>query len=175
MPKTDAQKISQKLWRQKNKETIKQYKTLYDQQNKEKVKEYHKNWHQINKENINQHKREKYKRLTPEQLNERRIYRTSPFIVCNEYQRSAKRRGYEWNLNLEQVTFLIESACFYCGRMPDEKKNGIDRFDNEKGYDSSNIVPCCTACNTSKMTDSAEEYIARCIKVVENWKSIEIK
>jgi len=84
------------------------------------------------------------------------------------------------NMNFEDFKKLIKSKCHYCGCDPIEKDyptyskinnntifacQGIDRVDNDKGYELSNCVPCCRICNIAKHTMSLSEFL-RWIKCV---------
>lgn len=77
----------------------------------------------------------------------------------------ANKRGYEFDLSLDQFKKLTESNCYYCGKPPLQIKksktsyytyNGIDRVDNSKGYVVSNTVPSCGECNSLKSGVSVE-------------------
>jgi hypothetical protein len=49
---------------------------------------------------------------------------------------------------LEEKT---KESCYLCGKEENEThKNGIDRFDNTKGYTEENIRSCCVSCNYMK-------------------------
>ncbi len=37
--------------------------------------------------------------------------------------------------------------------------NGIDRVNNEMGYEPLNVVPCCQECNFAKCKMSKDEFI----------------
>jgi len=85
------------------------------------------------------------------------------------YKKSALKRGYSFDLNFEQFLTLIQSNCFFCGKSPTKyyKKygaregffvNGIDRLNNNIGYEKNNSVPCCTDCNNAKMNLTIEEF-----------------
>lgn len=89
-----------------------------------------------------------------------------------DYRKSAKNRGYEFELSVEDVINLIEQNCHYCGAPPStlEKdrsifsnlelyRNGIDRKDNSVGYILENCVPCCTKCNMLKRSTEYQEFI----------------
>ena len=85
------------------------------------------------------------------------------------YKNGAKTRNLSFDLTYKEFEKLISSDCFYCGAAPklldfqkfkwiaDFRKkekvfaNGIDRVDNNMGYQSNNVVPCCVDCNTKKM------------------------
>jgi hypothetical protein len=102
------------------------------------------------------------------------------------YKSTAKQRGIEWSLNMEEATHLLSGNCFYCGSEPSNTYNlvqrnraytgkivyvtnysseynilynGIDRTDNEKGYVIGNVVTCCQTCNFAKRDLPYEKFI----------------
>jgi len=93
------------------------------------------------------------------------------------YLKSAKERGIEWNLTLEQFKFLNQQVCNYCGQPPsrlaENKKvkseslrkrsiniyNGVDRIDSTMSYSIDNCVPCCTTCNLAKLDSPQEDFL----------------
>ena len=96
------------------------------------------------------------------------------------YRHSAKARGLSWDIERHEFACLIKSPCFYCGANPSSKKtkwsprqhsqislawNGIDRIDNQKGYDRDNCVSCCKRCNRMKMDQSLEEFFERVSRI----------
>lgn len=108
-------------------------------------------------------------------------------------QRAAKKRGYSWGITHEQCADVMQGDCFYCGSAPNNTRsdpsykgktnteysyNGIDRIDNNVGYELSNIVPCCFRCNRAKGEMSIGEWFlhieniisskARILKAVTN-------
>jgi hypothetical protein len=48
------------------------------------------------------------------------------------------------------------------------KYNGLDRVDNNRGYEKDNIVPCCETCNKAKLQMSLGEFL-NWIKRVYNY------
>lgn len=122
------------------------------------------------------------KELLAERSRNNRKYSNS--AIGNEYltyQRSAKRRGYYFNLSYDEFYSLAKSNCHYCGTEPIRKIvhnhsvdteiiNGIDRVDNNKGYDIDNVVPCCTTCNFAKHSMSYEEYMSYLRRLVQ-WQN----
>ena len=74
------------------------------------------------------------------------------------YLGNARRRGLVFDLNEEQVTALIRSACLYCGA-PADPTNGIDRRDNSEGYTAANAVPCCSMCNYAKRDLTHQQFL----------------
>jgi len=80
--------------------------------------------------------------------------------VYSDYRSRSRRRGIPFSLTFEQFTALAEQECHYC---PDShtntatttagacwRYNGLDRKDNDKGYEPGNVVPCCWPCNLLK-------------------------
>jgi len=87
------------------------------------------------------------------------------------YRLSAKNRGHEFNLTKEKFKELVDSNCFYCGAPPaNEMKNrfnngsyfynGIDRINNNLGYEPENVVPCCWKCNEAKKGKTVNEFLS---------------
>lgn len=99
--------------------------------------------------------------------------------VLRTYQKSAVKRGYEWNLDVSEFTELISRDCYYCGSPPNAVRqtgagdflyNGLDRLDNNKGYDLGNVVPCCWTCNSAKKGLSYDEFRKWIFRVAEHQK-----
>jgi hypothetical protein len=84
----------------------------------------------------------------------------------SQYMNGAKRRGYSWELTLEQFVSMYNSKCTYCGDKIDGI--GIDRVDNTKGYIEENCVNCCKHCNQLKMAYEYDEWIAHMKKILKN-------
>jgi hypothetical protein len=83
---------------------------------------------------------------------------------------SPKKRGYaaykkdaitRYNsyLNINDWWNLIRQPCIYCGGY--DNHNGIDRVDNNVGYQLDNTVSCCKICNFIKGTDEITEFMGR--------------
>jgi 5-methylcytosine-specific restriction endonuclease McrA len=96
--------------------------------------------------------------------------------IINSYKRHAKGRNLIWNLNKKQVKELILQNCTYCGNPPtniscafaksDNRyqsafllSSGIDRIDNNTGYEVKNVCSCCKICNRAKLNMSHEEFM----------------
>lgn len=98
----------------------------------------------------------------------------------NNYKQTASRRRLNFNLSLDEFIFIINDSCYYCGIEPSLRKfmgsnkkykslkcNGIDRIDNNIGYELNNCVSCCSFCNRAKSDNSLQEFqewIKRLIK-----------
>lgn len=101
-----------------------------------------------------------------------RLSKLSPFkSLYGNYKRNAEKRGYSFELTLEQFVSIVLEECVYCGEPPNQwfKKegakegvmyNGIDRFDNSIGYNVENAKSCCKFCNLAKNTFPSEDLIS---------------
>lgn len=87
------------------------------------------------------------------------------------YIRNAKIRNHSFELTENHFYDLIQQNCFICGCAPNQKGritraantgnfvyNGVDRYDNTKGYTIENSKPCCGTCNTAKNNLNVEEF-----------------
>src|SRR6266478_407202 len=62
----------------------------------------------------------------------------------------AKYRNLTWDIPFSLYLSLIELPCYYCGSALSSTGCGLDRQDNERGYEIGNVVPCCKDCNFKK-------------------------
>lgn len=88
----------------------------------------------------------------------------------DKYKRAAEKRGYEFNLNINEFENIVAKPCFYCGEPPNNKYynandtgdfiySGIDRKDNKNGYNTNNCLPCCKVCNRAKSNMKYQDFI----------------
>jgi len=84
------------------------------------------------------------------------------------YKKTAKSKGYSFNLSFEEFIKLTTMSCYYCGVEPSNihkkrkksyRYNGVDRVDNSKGYVLDNCVPCCSTCNYAKRTMTKDQFL----------------
>lgn len=109
-------------------------------------------------------------------------------LLLRNYKSSAKKRNYSFELTPEQFENLIKSDCYYCGSKSELRHfktygssefginlpyNGIDRFDNTKGYTINNCVPCCGKCNIMKSTMSFTDFKSHIIKLAKHLQELE--
>lgn len=89
--------------------------------------------------------------------------------VINDIKFKARKRGKEWHLTHQEAFDMIISECTYCGFIPNwpETRVGIDRVNNDIGYQADNCVPCCFTCNSAKGELSLEQFI-EWVKKVHN-------
>lgn len=86
------------------------------------------------------------------------------------YKKSARERGYIFELSKDEFRELTSQPCYYCGAEPELKfhavkgtngsyyGNGIDRIDNLIGYVTGNVRPCCKQCNIAKGVLTEQEF-----------------
>ena len=91
--------------------------------------------------------------------------------LIDGYKRSAAERNLEYTLTHDHVATLTKQPCFYCGVEPRQVRqersvrsryvyNGIDRFDNSRGYVATNVVAGCWQCNRTKQGHSGVDFLA---------------
>lgn len=95
-----------------------------------------------------------------------------------KYRMQATRRNIKFNLRQYDFLRIIEQNCFYCGNEPSNREtttsghilsyNGIDRIDNNRGYESDNIVPCCKICNSMKSDLSYDLFINQMKQIINH-------
>lgn len=82
------------------------------------------------------------------------------------YIHSAKRRGKEFNLSEQEFNNIVKRRCYLCGKKSrGNHKNGVDRVDNEKGYDVDNCKSCRCYCNMMKKDMDHERFLNKCEQV----------
>lgn len=87
--------------------------------------------------------------------------------VWNDVYKGAIERN---NLILLPYTLFTETViqpCYYCGRFSETGFNGIDRYDNTKGYIVTNIKPCCTLCNMMKLDSPVDAFLDKVRAIVD--------
>jgi hypothetical protein len=89
--------------------------------------------------------------------------------VFRSYTNQAKNRGLSFSLSINEFKNLTSSSCYYCGALPSNERkargnesyfyNGLDRKDNNIGYEIENCLPCCFFCNSAKRNISYEDFL----------------
>lgn len=102
--------------------------------------------------------------------------------VYRQYRVHAETRGYEFNIPLDDFRIITKQNCHYCDIPPSNEAikrrahgsyvyNGIDRMNNDVGYELYNIVPCCFRCNRAKDVMGKEEFLEWIERVYNNTKT----
>ncbi len=92
--------------------------------------------------------------------------------IYSSYRKGAHKRGYAFDISVEEFGRLVEAPCSYCGdtksntvrnryRFEPFSYNGVDRADNKKGYVAGNVLTCCRTCNKMKGTQPLSDFLAR--------------
>jgi hypothetical protein len=88
---------------------------------------------------------------------EERAYESKRNVtIPRRYQRiktRCKKKNIELLITLEEFSSIANNPCYYCENKLGQPSKGIglDRLDPSKGYEATNVVPCCGFCNTIKM------------------------
>jgi hypothetical protein len=87
------------------------------------------------------------------------------------YRTSAEQRGHAFLLMRSEFDQLVRQPCHYCGVVAGNRNgfNGIDRVDNNRGYVTDNVVPCCGQCNFAKGSLTMAEWEAWLRRIAERW------
>ena len=103
-----------------------------------------------------------------------------PFVgeryIYRRVKSDARSANREFSLDFDWFVEMIHSPCFYCGRkdinsstVPSKRANktlidhfrynGLDRINNDIGYQEDNCVPCCIICNRAKNSLPFKDFI----------------
>jgi hypothetical protein len=86
----------------------------------------------------------------------RNRYLLNPVSRYYKNRSAAKQRGLEFNITMEEYVSFQNCKCQYCG--DNMKVIGLDRVDNNIGYVSGNVVPCCSICNKMKNNMNINDF-----------------
>ena len=102
--------------------------------------------------------------------------------MIRQIKNDAISRNIDFNLSEGQVRTLSSLPCFYCGKTPSNvcmgtrhngsyKYSGLDRVDNDIGYTTDNVVPCCIDCNKAKQAKSILGFLKwfKRIAIFNHW------
>ena len=91
---------------------------------------------------------EELRRSCPERKEQRKLHGLTEDGKYVSYKSAAKQRGVIFELTKEEFISFWKKSCEYCGSKIDTI--GLDRIDNTKGYEITNIKACCKICNYMK-------------------------
>jgi hypothetical protein len=130
-----------------------------------KYNETRKAYRKAHLEEVRLNKKQYYLENKQQVLSNHKAWRQSFKGRLQSYIRSAAKRNIPWELTEEQFQSFYHTNCHYCNTAIDGV--GLDRIDSTKGYVITNIVPCCTQCNTMKLDYSKEQFLT---KIKEIWE-----
>lgn len=100
--------------------------------------------------------------------------------LFRSYKRGAEKRNLSFELTEEDFAWFTKQSCVYCGEPPHQvyvRDNdyrhkpylytGIDRVDNGRGYERTNVVPCCRYCNMMKSNRSKHHVVMHILQLVQ--------
>jgi hypothetical protein len=105
--------------------------------------------------------------------------------IYEQCRSSAKTRDIDFTLTKEEHIFIVKQNCHYCGSQPEIKQpnrgkknyvgipvpyNGIDRIDNNVGYEKQNCVACCSKCNYMKHKMTVSSFMEHILKIANHQK-----
>ena len=88
--------------------------------------------------------------------------------AVSDYRKNLKPKnhGTKWSYDIGCRCDKYKQAkkeCYYCGEKIDGI--GLDREDSKLGYNTKNVLPCCSKCNRAKGTLTKDNFITLCKKV----------
>jgi hypothetical protein len=90
-------------------------------------------------------------------------------VSYSSYMKRALNKGISFNITIEEFNECKSKPCYICGKLnTHEHTNGIDRINNDLGYEIGNISSCCCACNTMKKAYTLESVLDKLYKVYYN-------
>ena len=118
---------------------------------------------QTRKEHSCEHKRSKYDcricatTLCEHQRLKRICFICKPGYRYAGYRHDATKKGLSFSINLEQFISITSLPCDLCGEHTEPR--GIDRWDNDIGYEFENCRPCCKVCNFLKRAKDGPTFV----------------
>jgi hypothetical protein len=89
----------------------------------------------------------------------------------SDYKRSSKKRNIPFEISEEQFLRCLRNArCYLCGVSDRMTCLGIDRVNSSKGYNGSNIEPCCATCNYMKNNVTLKDFLNHLQKVYKHFQ-----
>jgi hypothetical protein len=88
-----------------------------------------------------------------------------------DYKKRIKIKNINVQISDNDFKKLFEDICYICGKKANDiYLNGIDRFDNKKGYTVENCRSCCSTCNYMKKDMDYDDFINQVAKIYNNHK-----
>lgn len=93
--------------------------------------------------------------------------------LFEKYKKNANERGYKFIIDIDDFIKIIENDCYLCGKKTNGlHKNGIDRIDNNEGYELRNVLSCCGDCNLFKHKYDINDFIYQIYKIYTHTQHI---
>jgi hypothetical protein len=134
-------------------ESKKRWRENHPEQNKACQKQYQ----TLNREKYLLGKKNHYTRTREEQAKYYKNHWQTLQGKYGQYRKRSLAKGFSFELTVQQFSQYWQQPCFYCGS--EIRTIGIDRVDNDLGYEEGNILPCCTSCNSAKGVRSFDDFM----------------
>jgi len=166
----EQRKLDIKIWREKNKEWVRNYNKKYQKEyylnNKEEIDEKNKLYAKTHRREMVRNVQRYVKRNKEKVIKYRKQYEKTLNGKYRQLQHRARIKGQETDITINQFREIILSPCYYCGEK--EKPRGIDRVDNNQNYLLKNSVACCKICNFMKKALSKQQFLEHIEKIYKN-------
>lgn len=87
------------------------------------------------------------------------------------YEKRANKKILDFKITREEFKNICLQDCYICGKKTDDNHvNGIDRIDNNKGYEKDNVKACCGECNFMKNKFDLNVFYDKLKKILDNKK-----
>jgi hypothetical protein len=166
----------QREYIESHKDERKEYNKKYYEEHEEELSNYHKEYYQEHKEEIkaykdnykknNQHVIDAYeenRKNDPKRKEQRKEHGLTLDGKYVSYKSAAKGRNILFNITKEEFGEFWQKPCEYCGSPIDTI--GLDRIDNNIGYELTNLKSCCLVCNYIKKDNTLEYFTKQVIKI----------
>lgn len=90
----------------------------------------------------------------------------------------ALRRGIDFNLSFEYWYQEVQKLCIYCRDKLGSRSEttvGLDRLDNNIGYEEGNVASCCGVCNKIKLNVFTFEETMVMVNALLNYRENNVK
>jgi hypothetical protein len=93
-------------------------------------------------------------------------------ITFSQYMARAIQKNIEFSITDHEYFTITNEPCYICGKENTEtNKNGIDRYDNSKGYTIENSRSCCAECNCMKLDYTFDEIMNKFLLIYNKHKN----
>lgn len=116
-------------------------------------------------------------KLTFEQNKNQDISNPAFNKLYQTYIKKAQERKLSFDIPKHIFYNLTQAKCHYCGKLPYQVIksrsrefifNGLDRTDNNKGYELNNVTSCCGKCNMMKWNLKEEDFLNQVVNIYNN-------
>jgi hypothetical protein len=91
------------------------------------------------------------------------------------YKHCADKRKIPFEIKHDFFQVKRSGSCYLCGKEQTEHhKNGLDRYDNTKGYTEENVRACCWSCNFMKKDYTYNLFIGKLQSIYSHQKIVPI-